>query len=132
MPMSNELKELLKKGVGIFSRVVIFRSKIPPHHTQLVYIALLMYAYSGSAMPLLSYTCLRNDSKWCLPSFVCPLASLVLLAYISACNTAYIGGHTFERKAHFATTSFKMGSGLIFERLQYILVAQVAKLYTLI
>ena len=91
-----------------------------------------MYAYSGSAMPLLSYTCLRNNIKWCLPSFVCPLTSLVLLAYITACNTAYIGGHTFERKAPFAITSFKRGGGLIFERLQYILEVQVAKLYTLV
>ena len=30
-------------------------------------------------------------------------------------TTAQIGGRTFERKAPFATTSFKKGCGLIFE-----------------
>ena len=122
------LRSSSKRGGHIFKSCDISFENTPTSHP--VSLALLMYAYSGSAMPLLSYTCLRNNSKWCLPS--CPLASLVLLAYITACNTAYIGGHTFERKAPFATTSFKREGGLIFETLQYILEAQAAKLYTLI
>ena len=115
MPMRNELKELLKEEGGhIFKSCDISFENTPTSHP--VSLALLTYAYSCSAMPLLSYTCLRNNSKWCLPSFVCPLASLVLLAYITACNTAYIGGHTFKRKAPFATTSFKRGGVGLFSR----------------
>ena len=82
-----------------------------------------------SAMPLLSCAWLRNNSKWCPPSFVSPSFCTVLLLQcfllnITACTVAQIGGRTFERKALFATTSFKKGVGLIskggriFERLQ--------------
>ena len=65
-----------KRGVGVFSRVVIFRLKIHLPHIQLV---IVMYACSDSAMPLLSRTCLCNNSKWCLPSFVSPSSYIVLL-----------------------------------------------------
>ena len=37
VPMGDESKWLLKeRGVGVFSRVVIFLSKIRPPHTQLI------------------------------------------------------------------------------------------------
>ena len=57
-------------------------------------------------------SCLCNNSKWCLPSFVSPSSCTVLLLCcfllnITACTAAQLGGCTFERRAPFATTSFK-------------------------
>ena len=48
---------------------------------------------------------------WLVP----PLASSVLLANITTCTAAQLGGRTFERKAPFATTSFKKGRWAYFE-----------------
>ena len=46
--VGDELKWLFKVGVGVFSRVEIFLSKIRPPHMQLVQ----PYTCNGSAMPL--------------------------------------------------------------------------------
>ena len=56
----------------------------------------------------------------CLICYVVPLLTqccflLNITACTTACTAASMGGHTFEREAPFATTSFKKGAGLIFE-----------------
>ena len=73
-----ELQQLLKRGVGTFSKVVIFLSKNTPtsHAVSLVQD---VYACSDSAMPFLSSACLCNNNKWCLPSSVSPSPCTVLL-----------------------------------------------------
>ena len=116
--MGDKLKWLLKEGVGVFSRVVIFLSKIRSPHT--VSLALVIWTCSDFAMPLLSCACLRNNSKSCLPSFVSsfPCTALRLLCFllnITACTVVRMGGRTFERKAPFATILLKKGGGHIFE-----------------
>ena len=118
MPMSDELKWLLKEGVGVFSRVLIFLLKIRPLHTQSS--LCVICTCSDFAMPLLSCACLCNNSKSCLPSFVSsfPCTALLLLCFllnITACTVAKMGGRTFERKAPIATILLKKWGGRIFE-----------------
>ena len=89
--MGGELKWLLKEGGGgIFESCDISLKNTPTSpHMQLVWPFFFYCACCDPAMPLLSCTCLRNNSNGaCLPS---------------CC-----------RKAPFATTSFKKGGGLIF------------------
>ena len=105
-----------KRGVGVFSRVVIFLLKIRPPHMQLV---IVMYACSDSAMPLLSRTCLCNNSKWCLPSFVSSSSYTVLLL-----QHKWVGVRLGEKHPLQPLYSKKGGglifdSGPIFERLWY-------------
>ena len=94
--MGDELKELCKWGVGVFSRevfskVVIFLSKIRLTHTQLFSSPIFMYA-CNSDFPMLfccalAYTITANCVKSvCLPSFA--VAQSVLFAYITACTMA--------------------------------------------
>ena len=78
-------------GIGIFSRDVIFLSKMCPSHTQLFYITLFVCTCSNSAMPLVA------------------MYYLVRLQYYSSNRWAY-----FREKAPFATTSFKKGGGLAY------------------
>ena len=54
-----------RRGVGVFSRVVIFLSKIRPPYvsSHAVSLAQFMYACSDSSIPC-AYLC--NNSKWCL------------------------------------------------------------------
>ena len=64
---------------------------------------------------------LYNSNKQCLPSFVSPPSCTVLFLWcfllsITACTVAKIGGHTFKRKAPFATTLFKKGGVGLFSR----------------
>ena len=59
------------------------------------------------------------------PSFVSTSSYTVLLLRcfllnITACSAAQLGGRTFERRAPFATSSFKKGGGHIFGRLWYV------------
>ena len=100
----------------------MFRSKIRPPHT--VSLALVIWACSDSAMPLLSCACLCNNSKWCLPSFVSPSSCTVLFLHcfllnITVCTAAQLSGRTFERRAPFATTSFKKGGWVYFRGWAY-------------
>ena len=124
-----------KRGVGIFSRVVIFFLKIRPPHTQLLWLYLCAHAVILQCLIChgLAYAITANGA--CLhllspSSCNVPLLQCFLLN-ITPCTTAQVGGRTFERKAPFATTSFKKGGGgvgghifeggPIFERLRYYL-----------
>ena len=73
---------LLKEGVGVFLRVVIFPCKICSPHTQ-VSLALVMCMCSDSAMPLFSRVWLlayaTTANGVCLHLLVAPLAQYVLL-----------------------------------------------------
>ena len=86
-------------------RVGIFRLKIRPPHTHAVSLTLVISACSDSSMPLLPCTCLLNNSKWCLASFVSHSSCTVLLLRcfllnITACTAAYsMGGRTIERNS---------------------------------
>ena len=76
--MSDERNWLLKMGGWVyFESCDISQENIPILHT--VSLALFMCACSDFAMPLLSCTCLCNNSKLCLPSFVSPSSATVLL-----------------------------------------------------
>ena len=109
-----------KRGGWVYFRELLYFSRKYAHLTHSL--ALVICVCSDSAMPLLSCTCLCNNSKWCLavPSFVSPSSCTVLLLRcfllnITACTAAQLDGRTFERRAPFATTSSKKGSGRIFE-----------------
>ena len=82
-------------GVGVFSRevfskVVIFLSKIRSTHTQLLPSHIFMYACNSDFAMLfccaLAYTITANCVKLCLPSFA--VAQSVLFAHITACTMA--------------------------------------------
>ena len=121
-PWKINLSGSSKRGVGIFSRVVMFLLNIYPPQMQLVkfYMYLCLHAVILQCLfcYALAYAITANGA--CLHLLVPPLAiyRLFVASCITAC-TAQIGGRTFERKAPFATTSFKNGGGLIFKRLQY-------------
>ena len=79
MPIGDELKWLLKRGMGVFSGVVIFSQKYA-HLTRSwfrpVYVLVQWFCNAS-----LSCTYLCNNRKWCLSSFVSPSSCfLVLLA----------------------------------------------------
>ena len=123
--MGNELKWLLKEGVGVFSRVVIFLSKIRPPHTQLVYspcyLCMQWFCYA-SFCHALAYATTANGV--CLHLLVPGSSCTVLLLHcfllnITACTAAQLGGCTFERRAPFATTSFKKGGRAYFRGWAY-------------
>ena len=83
--MGDELKWLLKEGGGrIFESCDISLENTPTTHA--VSLALVICACSDSAMPLLSCACLLNNSKWCLPSFVSPSCTVLLLLLCSLLN----------------------------------------------
>ena len=68
--------------------------------------------------------CIFESCDISLPSFVSPSsASLVLLwcflLNITACTAAQLGGRTLERRAPFATTSFKKGGWAYFQGWAY-------------
>ena len=103
-----------KRGVGIFLRVVIFLLKIHPPHTQLVspYLCTLLQCFSFLA---LAYAI--TASGVCLHLLVPPLAQC---CFFGASCCMYYGINRwmyFERKARFATASFKKAGWAYFERL---------------
>ena len=64
----------------------------------------------------LSCTCLCNNNKWCLPSFVSPSpCTVLLLQYFLLNKTACIYINRWSYFWAFATTSFKKRGGFIFE-----------------
>ena len=69
------LRSSSKRGMGILSRVVIFR----PIYVHMQTSINSMYTCGASVVPLLSCICLCNNSKWCLPSFVSPSSCSALL-----------------------------------------------------
>ena len=113
--MGDKLKWFLKEGGGyIFESCDISLENMPTSHA--VSVALVICTCSGSAMPLLSCTCLCNNSNGaCLPLCWCFLLNIT--AHTSAGRVDRKGGRTFEREkqAPFATTLFKKGSGCIFK-----------------
>ena len=113
-PRVMNLSGTSKRRVGVFSRVVIFLSKNTPT-SRAVSLALVMYACSDSAMPLLSFTCLCNNSKLCLPPFVSPSSCKVLLRWCFLLNCMYcsINGWAYFREKSTLCNNFihKRGGG---------------------
>ena len=88
--MGNEHKWLLKEGGRrIFENCDISLKNTPTSHA--VSLALVMFA----CMSLLPWICVCNNSKWCLPSFVCPSSCTVLL--IQKRGWAYFWGWAYFR-----------------------------------
>ena len=74
MPMGNELKWVIKAGVGhIFERSISLENMLTSHKASLV---LFTYACTYSAMPLLSFPCLCSTAM--VTAFIC----LFLLLHI--------------------------------------------------
>ena len=118
-PMGDELQWLLKeRGGHIFESCNISLKNTPTSHT--VSLALVICACSDSASYASFVMHLLMQQQQIVPSFVSPSSCTVLflccfLLNITACTAAQLSGHTFERRAPFATTSFKKGGGSIFE-----------------
>ena len=89
---------------------------MPSSHA--VTLALVIWARSNSSsMPLLSWACLLNNSKWCMPSYVSPSSYTVLLLWCFLLIT--MGGHTFKRKQLQSKQLHSKRGGRILGRLQY-------------
>ena len=66
-----------RRSGRIFESCDISLDNTPTSHS--VSLALVICACCDSSMPLLSCTCLCNNSKWCLLSFVSPSSCTVVL-----------------------------------------------------
>ena len=116
-PWGMNLRSSSKREVGILLRVVIFLSKICPPHTRLVYPCV------SEHVAILQFVMCSVNGVW-LHLLVPLLAQCCFFgALVNITNCMYyginIGRCTFERKAPFTTTSFKVifKGGPIFERL---------------
>ena len=90
-----------RRGVGVFSKVVIFLSKYS-HLTH------------SLANAFLSCTCLSNNSKWCLHSFVSPSPCTALLLWcfllnIRACIYCSINRWAYFREKGTLWNNFILG-----------------------
>ena len=121
MPTGYELKWLSKRGVGVFSRVVIFLLKLHPPHTHLT------HSWSSQLLHAVILQCLFIClCKYaCLHLLVPPLTQYCcFFSAFRLYNCTYYtikSWHNLERKVSFVTTLFKRGEGdgLILERGAY-------------
>ena len=107
-----------RQGRAYFQELIFFSkihhltcSILCTHAVILLVMLYIMYTCSDSTCHALVYAITVNDV--CLHLIVPPSSCIAPHFFSAACLTQ-IGGHTFERKAPFATAALKKGGGLIF------------------